>query len=286
MGCQASKRPSQRSYLPKPWLQIDWGAKSSKLEFLKGFQPQAEGQQLRILLHGPPGAGKSSFINSVNSVLQGKVIRIAPVNNAAQASFTKKNTSYRIKKPNEESFYPFVLNDTMSLKTKSSRRVRRVHVKDMKKAMKGHIKDGYTFNPECSLSKSDGYYNTSPNADDKAHILVCVIDATSELRNDVIETIQDIRDDATDLGIHQVAIFTKIDEACAKTKKEIRNVCRSKLLHDRVQDFSEKSGIPENDIFTIKNYYMEKDLDTNVDVLILNALKRIIEIGNEALNKN
>ncbi|KAK5614633.1 hypothetical protein CRENBAI_012748 [Crenichthys baileyi] len=135
------------------------------------------------------------------------------------------------------------------------------------------------FNPECSLSKSDPYYKGSPDANDKVHVLVCVFDASSEhlLRNDVMETIQDIRDDATDLGIPQVAIFTKIDEACSKTKKQVRNVCRSKLIYERVRDFSRQTGIPENCIFPVKNYTMEKNLNNGVDALILNALKRIIE---------
>lgn len=37
--------------------------------------------------------------------------------------------------------------------------------------------------------------------------------------------------------IPQVAIFTKIDEACAEIKKDIRNVYRSKVLQERVNKF-------------------------------------------------
>lgn len=52
-----------------------------------------EVKHLRILLHGPVGAGKSSLINSVNSVLQGKVTGRAltdAVNVKAGQSFTKQ----------------------------------------------------------------------------------------------------------------------------------------------------------------------------------------------------
>lgn len=51
-------------------------------QYVDEYTPPAEGQQLRILLHGPFGAGKSSFINSVKTVLQNRVCRQAEVENA------------------------------------------------------------------------------------------------------------------------------------------------------------------------------------------------------------
>ncbi len=44
---------------------------------------------IRILLAGDVGAGKSSFINSVNSVFQGRITTEALVNSGFGKSFTK-----------------------------------------------------------------------------------------------------------------------------------------------------------------------------------------------------
>ncbi len=64
--------------------------KQSVLQYVKDFEPPTEGQQIRILLHGPVGAGKSSFINSVQSILHGRMYAQALVDNTGLHSFSKK----------------------------------------------------------------------------------------------------------------------------------------------------------------------------------------------------
>ncbi|MEQ2160032.1 hypothetical protein GOODEAATRI_029334, partial [Goodea atripinnis] len=235
MGGKPSSSPPP-PLLDKPWLQMEWGGRDTDLQFINNYTPKADGQQqFRILLHGPAGAGKSSFINSVISSLEGKICRRAVACNTGQSGFTKQYKTYRIQIGNQENMSPLVLNDMMGLEN-INRRHRRVHVKDVKKAMKGCIKDGYKFNPDCGLSETDSFYNKTPNVNDKVHVLVSVIDANTVnlLTGKVEEIFQDIRDDATDLGIPHVAILTKIDEACPEIKKDVKNLCSSRLLQERV----------------------------------------------------
>ncbi|XP_035534276.1 interferon-induced protein 44-like [Morone saxatilis] len=229
MGIFNSKpAPPPPSLLDEPWREINWGERQSALQSVQDFKPHIKGLQLRILLHGPVGVGKSSFINSVISVLEGKMCRRAAAENANKGCFTKKYTTYKIQNGS------FVLNDMMGLKN-DTRRNRRIHVKDVTRLMKGHVKDGYVFNPECKISKEDRYYNTSPTVNDKVHVLVSVIDANtlSLMKNEVLEVMQDIRDEANELGIPQVAILTKIDEAFPEIKKDIKNVYRSIKLREK-----------------------------------------------------
>ncbi len=61
------------------------------MESVRSFKPASETvTEARILLVGPVGAGKSSFISSVQSVFSGRVINRAMVGSSSSASFTKK----------------------------------------------------------------------------------------------------------------------------------------------------------------------------------------------------
>ncbi|CAI5660230.1 unnamed protein product [Oreochromis niloticus] len=285
MGSSSSKTATPSQFLEKPWRKINNGREDpTDQHFVENYKPEVEEQNLRILLHGPVGAGKSSFINSVNSVLQKRVCCEALVANSRDC-FTKKYTTYKIKKGN--TFYPFFLNDMVGLKDTTSRRNRRIHVKDVKQALKGRIKDGYTFNPESKLSKDDRSYNSAPTENDKVQVLVCVVDANtvSLMSNATVEAIQDVRDEAADLDIPQVALFTKIDEAFPEIHHDVTNVYKSQSLQKRIDEFSKRVGIPINFIFPVKNYHSETEVNPDIDAIIMNAMRRIIEIGNDSLNK-
>ena len=46
-----------------------------------------------------------------------------------------------------------------------------------------------------------------------------------------------------------------------------------------------KLGIPLTNIFPVKNYHEEQDLNDDIDMLILRALRQIIHIANDRVNK-
>lgn len=61
------------------------------MESVRSFHPAGETvSTARVLLIGPVGAGKSSFISSVQSVFSGRVINRAMVGSSNSTSFTKK----------------------------------------------------------------------------------------------------------------------------------------------------------------------------------------------------
>ncbi|XP_062422121.1 interferon-induced protein 44-like [Pungitius pungitius] len=269
--------------LIEEWRKIRWGEKED-LQFMKDYQPHnKEVKQLRVLLHGPTGSGKSSFINSVESALRDKVTGRAPTDTNSGESFTMKRQTYKINKGGPGTFYPFVFTDIMGLEGSDKQGV---CVEDIKLDMEGHIKDGYKFNPLSKISEDNPNYNKSPTLEDKVHVLVCVINCTtvSVLRDESKRKMKQVRLAARDLGIPQLAVLTKIDEACEEVRSDVKNVYKSKYIKKMMDQVSQDLGFPLNCIFPVKNYNSEIEKKIAIDSLILSAMNRIINFGEDFVN--
>ncbi|XP_029911832.1 uncharacterized protein LOC115362151 [Myripristis murdjan] len=231
-------------------LRVSLRYKDRELQYMKKYKPHRDVvQHLRVLLYGPVGGGKSSFINSVDNALRGRMTGRPLAEANTSESFTKEYKTYKIKKGQPEDFYPFVFNDTMGLEMDEDGGV---HPEDIKLALNGHVKDGYTFNPASKLSDDNKYYNTEPTKNDKVHVLVCVVpaDKIPLLKEDDVRKIKQIRRMAGDLRIPQLAVITKIDLACQETQNDLKNVYKSKKLKETCEPalICEENGAPVVDL--------------------------------------
>ncbi|KAG7233674.1 hypothetical protein INR49_006711 [Caranx melampygus] len=191
--------------------------------------------------------------------------------------------THKIEKGARGNFYSIVFNDIMGLEEETGRGVR---VDDIKLAMMGHVKEGYKFNPASSLAHGDPGYNPCPSPDDKVHVLVCVHSANSrEIKASTLQKMKEIREVASDLGIPQMAVVTKVDEACGETEKDLKDVYKSKHIKKKMTDFSSALGISMTCIFPVKNYSKEISNDGDVDTLILSVLRLIIDFGDDFIYK-
>ncbi|XP_049926174.1 interferon-induced protein 44-like [Epinephelus moara] len=191
-------------------------------------------------------------------------------------------TAYKIHK-DHESYYSFIFNDIMGFEQKT---ITGVSVADVILALKGHVKDGYKFLPESPLQGSDQGYRSSPTLDDRVHVLVCVIPANSVslLSEDVVKKMREVRLAASEMGIPQLAILTKVDETCPEVKKDVNKGYKSKHLKEQVGKFSMLLGIPPNCIFLVKNYDSEVTPNDGIDALTLSALRQMLTFGEDFLN--
>lgn len=265
---------------------MSWGDNARGLQYAKDYQPQHEEvTQLRVMLYGPVGAGKSSFINSVSTALRGRMSAGAgagTVQSVEGQSLTRKYETHMIKRGGRGDYYNIVFNDIMGIEDGGGRGV---HVNDIKLAMMGNVRNNHKFNPVSPLSRGDPGYNDTPSPSDKIHVLVCVCSANaSEIKDSVLHKMREVREAANDLGIPQLLIVTKVDEACPETEKNLRNVYRSKHVKKKMAEFSSKVGIPMNFILPVKNYSQEISIDPDVDTLILSVLRLIIDFGDDFLD--
>lgn len=259
-------------------------SKDEYLDKVKNYQLYYNDvQQLRILLYGPCGAGKSSFINSVQATLQGRMGGRALADAHSADSFTLEYRTFKIQTEVQGMFYPFAFTDIMGLEKDVGRGVT---VEDIKLAMKGHVTDGYMFHHSKALSENDVGYNNNPSPNDKAHVLVCVVsaDTLSLMPPETMRKMREVRLAARHLGIPQLAVLTKIDDACPEVKKDIGNVYKSIYLKKQIEKLSAELGIPPNCIFPVKNYHWDIATDDDTDRLILCALKQMIDFGHDFVN--
>ncbi|XP_056432727.1 interferon-induced protein 44-like isoform X2 [Gadus chalcogrammus] len=285
--------PAPKPDLIPAWRTLDWGKKKDELQWLESFRPQSDNvKHLRVLLCGPAGSGKSSFINSVDSICQNRITGPADANNALEAdpelakiagqSFTRKYKTHRIQKGTPGQYYPFVFNDVMGLEPTNG-----ILLGDLTLAMKGRVKDNYKFDPKTPLDDSNDCYINNPTSNDKAHILVFVlaVDFNQVADEQMFKKITEIRLAARDLDIPQIAILTKIDEkSCDLVKKDLKNVYSSTNIKNAMEGLSNTVGFPLRCIFPLKNYHGEIELNDEMDMLILTALRQILSFANDRVN--
>ncbi|XDV14547.1 hypothetical protein PO909_014782, partial [Leuciscus waleckii] len=274
--------------LDKPWRKFEWGKKEELKTRLENFRlSNPDVKHVRILVAGQIGAGKSSFINSVDSAFQGEIVCEAQADNlqsAASHSFTKRLTAYRIR--NADADLPFEICDVMGLEPQ---KISECQPDDIVKTIYGHVREGYKFSEDNPLPSDDEHYNETPSLSDQAFCLVYVIDAnTIHLSADnkiFIEKLRIIRQKISDNGIPQVIVMTKVDEACPLVSKDLRKIYTSKIIKERMEICKSIVGVPMTSIFPVKNYHDEIDTDDDVDVLILKAFDQIVRSANARLRR-
>ncbi|KAL7873906.1 hypothetical protein SRHO_G00048760 [Serrasalmus rhombeus] len=263
------------------WRRVEWN-QDGVIDALKTFEISNEKvDTLRFLLYGPVGAGKSSTINTIKTVFEGRLF----INCLAASDITPSSQSLYYEKCEirKDGLLPFAFNDFKGLEEEDSG----VHAKDIISALKGHMKEGYLFNPKIPLPENSLYYLRDPGLNDQIHCLVNVIpaDTISMIKDDYIKKMKEVREAASRMGIPQVVFMTRVDRACPLTKKDLRSVYKSRKIREKVRECSMSLGVPENCIFPVWNYHEETEIKEEINCLMLHALTKIVHFADDYVVK-
>ncbi|KAL6485189.1 hypothetical protein MHYP_G00072340 [Metynnis hypsauchen] len=263
------------------WRTVEWKQKPM-IEKLRSFKiANDKVSELRFLLYGPVGAGKSSVINTIKSIFERRQF----INCLAAAESSKSHTIYYQKySVAQGKFFPFAFNDIMGVEKE---KCEGVLTDDIISALKGHVKEDYQFFSTHPLSKDSTYYLTNPSLSDMMHCLVNVIpaDKLALIKGDFIRKMKAVRQAASRMGMPQVVFLTRVDRACPMTKANLRNIYKSKKIRDKMRKCSNLLGIPTNCIFPVGNYHEETGMNEDINCLMLDALTKIVDWANDYVVK-
>ncbi|XP_060716847.1 interferon-induced protein 44-like isoform X2 [Tachysurus vachellii] len=250
MGQEESKPPPPQPEFDHPWRKMPWGEKDEIEHKLRTFKLKGTSAQfVRILVVGEVGAGKSSFINSVNNAFQGRITSGALVDRAGGTSFTKNYKTHYIE-AEDGSNLPFVFNDIMGLEDRESG----AKADDIIRAIYGLLEEGHNLE---NTRVTDVKYRSNPSVEHQTTCLVNIVaaDKISMMNDGVIDKLKKIRQAATKWNMPQVIIMTRPDVACPLVQQDLRKIYTSKKIKEKMEVCSNTVGIPMNHIFPVKNYY-------------------------------
>lgn len=267
--------------LPKPWRNIQWT--QDKIQMLKKriqhYHPDIKGvKEARVLLVGPVGAGKSSFFNSINSVFRGNMTSQAIAGTAGKSVTTQFRT-YTFKAGKGGSPVPLILCDTMGLEESADAGL---DPDDVINICQGHVQDRYQFCSSASIQEGTPGFKKHATLKEKIHCVVYVVDTcrASLLSQKMLDKFSSIRKKTNQMGIPQVLLMTKIDEACPLVQQDLKNVYRSVYIQKKARELSESLGIPLSCVVPLKNYSEELELDQDTDILLLSAVEHMLNYAD------
>ncbi|XP_056615598.1 interferon-induced protein 44-like isoform X2 [Triplophysa dalaica] len=267
----------------KQWRNVLWTVeqKQELMKCIKNYKPlQSSVNRVRILMIGPVGAGKSSFFNSINSIFMRRMTNKAMAGSSG-TSLTTQFRTFPVKDGREGKPLPFVLCDTMGLEEQSGAGL---DIEDISSILQGLIPDRYQFNPMAPFHPNE--QKAIRSLQERIHCVVYIVDATkvSLMSSKLEEKLAAIRKKVNSLGVPQIVLMTKVDEACPLVEEDLQKVYISSYIKTKVQEVSSRLGVPVSCVLPVKNYSQELELNLSCDVLLLTALQQMLNYAEDYLD--
>ncbi|KAM9495811.1 interferon-induced protein 44-like [Clarias gariepinus] len=271
--------------LPTPWREVSWtdvAREDLRQEFVSFKLPSKfPVSQVKALLLGPVGSGKSCFINSIRSTMYKRIVHLPNVGTAVNG-FTKKLTIYDIH--GEKGGSPTVLSlcDVLAL---GDDEVAGLCFSDALAVIKGHVQKGYKFQPDSPITDAISGYKANPSLNEQAHCALFTLDAfkLTSYPSSLKSTLRKLNTTLSDLGIPQVILLTHVDQVCPAVQDDLKHIYSSQTVKDKMQKAAELVGLPLSYVLPVKNYVSELTVDCKTDILLLTVVTSILRAVDDTL---
>ncbi|XP_076131603.1 interferon-induced protein 44-like [Alosa pseudoharengus] len=220
------------------------------MESIRSYKPACDSvPAARVLLIGPVGAGKSSFISSIQSVFYGRVVNRAMMGSSSSSSTMSSSTSFtkkleKVTMTTELQSYKLygsreIVDESMALVLSDM-----VGLGDTLAVIKGHVPEGHTFSACYPVVSDTPGYVKEPSLAEKVHCVVFVVSGLeiSSYSDTMKSTFHQLRELISALGVHQVALLTHVDQICPKTASDISQVYKISSLKQVVIPLKNSAG--------------------------------------------
>ncbi|XP_052787054.1 interferon-induced protein 44-like isoform X2 [Mya arenaria] len=272
--------PKQTTWRKTPALNEEYISKIAE-ELASITPPRGSGiTDFRLLLVGPVGAGKSSFINTVMSPFADRIINKAAVGTSSQ-NVTRKYITYPVRKTGG-SCLNFRLCDTPGIGDHSG-----MDAVNINFLLDGHVHSSFEFSYSRHISAKTPGFVHRPSLAEEAHCVGIVLDSSTihDLPAVTMTLLNELKNLALEKGIPLAIVLTKIDKLHEDIAENLADVFNRPEVKAVVDQVSEALGIPPNHVFPVKNYHSEMETEVAVHGLVLIALRKMLFIALDALEE-
>ncbi|XP_046729261.1 interferon-induced protein 44-like isoform X2 [Silurus meridionalis] len=270
---------------PTPWREVSWTdttRESLRKEFVSFKLPtNYPVSQMKALLLGPVGSGKSCFINSIRSTMYKRIVHLPNVGTAVNG-FTKKLNNYDIRGGKGGS--PTVLSfcDMMAFGDDDSTGLSSA---DAISVIKGHIPKGYKFQPDAPATDAVSGYKKNPSINEQVHCVLFMLDAykLGSYPSSLKSTLRKLHTTTSELGIPLLILLTHVDQVCPAVQENLMHVYSSRNVQEKMEKAAELVGLPLCYVLPVKNYVSQLTVDCNTDILLLSAVMSILQAVDDTL---
>lgn len=244
---------------------------------------------INIVMVGETGAGKSSFINTFATALANKnymkdIYRISPKQTKhKEKSATRKIHLEKLFLNDEPPHLHINFYDIPGIGEKNC-----VGEEELEMVIDGKLKPDVEIKKASKMKQNPGNINENPTGADKAHCILYIIRATSNLSTDVsksLEILLKIRNKRIgEDDVRQFVILTSIDEI-GVPNNDMEKAYRYGCIRKHCEKISDIFDIDLPHVIPVSNYFMESAPTHAKNAMSLMTLWRVCISSKEFIQR-